>query len=182
MESDGAQLIAAMDGISPGPPPGTGPQSTSSSAVAQAAPPAPPAGAATPGAAGGSSGGAPAPAAAAPAPAASGPAPAAGTGSGSGSGASTGASPSPAPAPTTTTTSASITGVYNGSTVNLTPIASSSVLGVVAAGTLTDFQTNVTAYTCLNGASLNVYDNINGTPVAEAITPTDCIAQDFQLP
>ena len=41
MESDGAQMIAALDGISPGAPPGTGPQSTSSSAVAQAAAPAP---------------------------------------------------------------------------------------------------------------------------------------------
>ena len=41
MESDGAQMIAALDGISPGAPPGTGPQSTSSSAAAQAAAPAP---------------------------------------------------------------------------------------------------------------------------------------------
>ena len=41
MESDGAQMIAALDGISPGAPPGTGPQSTSSSAVTQAAAPAP---------------------------------------------------------------------------------------------------------------------------------------------
>ena len=37
-------------------------------------------------------------------------------------------------------------------------------------------------YSCLNGASLDVYDNVNGKPVAEAVTPTDCIAQDFQLP
>ncbi len=56
------------------------------------------------------------------------------------------------------------------------------VLGVVPAGTLTDFQSNVAAYSCLNGAALNVYDNVNGKPVAEAVTPTDCIAQDFQLP
>jgi Glycosyl hydrolases family 18 len=41
MESDGAQMIAALDGISPGAPPGTGPQSTSSSPVAVAAPPGP---------------------------------------------------------------------------------------------------------------------------------------------
>jgi hypothetical protein len=72
--------------------------------------------------------------------------------------------------------------VYNGATVDLTPIASSSVLGVVPAGPLTDFQSNVAAYSCLNGAALDVYDNVNGTPVAEAVTPTDCIAQDFQLP
>ena len=49
-------------------------------------------------------------------------------------------------------------------------------------GTLTNFQTNETAYSCLNGASLNVYDNVNGKAVAEAVTPTNCIAQDFQLP
>jgi hypothetical protein len=86
-------------------------------------------------------------------------------------------------APTTTTTVASITGVYNdGATVNLTPIASSSVLGVLMAGTLTDFQTNVPAYSCLNGSTLNVYQNVDGKPVAEAVTPTNCIAQDFELP
>ena len=38
MESDGAQLIAALDGMWPGAPPGSGPQSTSSSAPAVAAP------------------------------------------------------------------------------------------------------------------------------------------------
>ena len=56
------------------------------------------------------------------------------------------------------------------------------MLGVVPAGTLTDFQSNVAAYSCLNGAALDVYDNVGGNPVAEAVTPTDCIAQDFQLP
>ena len=35
MENDGAQMIAALDGISPGAPPGTGPQSTSPSAAAR---------------------------------------------------------------------------------------------------------------------------------------------------
>jgi hypothetical protein len=172
MESDGAQMIAALDGISPGTPPGTGPQSTSSSAVAQAAAPAP----------------APAASAAAPSGGGSSPSvaatprtttPAAATSSAP---AAQPASSSAAPAPTTTTTVASITGVYDGATVDLTPIASSSVLGVVPAGTLTDFQSNVAAYSCLDGAALDVYDNVNGTPVAEAVTPTDCIAQDFQLP
>jgi Glycosyl hydrolases family 18 len=170
MESDGAQMIAALDGISPGAPPGTGPQSTSSSAVAQAAPapaptPAVPASAAAPG--GGTKPAAPA----ASAPAA---APPAGT-------SAQPAAPS-APAGTTTTTTASITGVYNGATVNLTPVSSSTVLGLVQAGTLTDFQSNVAAYSCLNGVSLNVYDNVTGSQVAEAVSPTDCIAQDFQLP
>jgi len=40
----------------------------------------------------------------------------------------------------------------------------------------------VAAYSCLNGASLDVYDNVNGKAVAEAVTSTNCIAQDFQLP
>jgi hypothetical protein len=53
---------------------------------------------------------------------------------------------------------------------------------VLPAGTLTDFQTNEPAYSCLNGAALNVYLNVNGKDVAEAVTPTNCIAQDFQLP
>ena len=176
MESDGAQMIAALDGISPGAPPGTGPQSTSSSAVAQAAAPTPTpaASAAAPSGSGGSTS-----AGAAPRATASTPAPAAATSSAP---AAQPASSSAAAAPTTTTTTASITGVYDGATVDLTPIASSSVLGVVPAGTLTDFQSNVAAYSCLNGVALDVYDNVNGTPVAEAVTPTDCIAQDFDLP
>jgi hypothetical protein len=61
-------------------------------------------------------------------------------------------------------------------------VAASGVLGVVPAGTLTNFSSNVEAYACLNGSTLNVYDNVNGKQVAEAITPTNCIAQDFQLP
>ncbi len=181
MESDGAQMIAALDGISPGAPPGTGPQSTSSSTAAVAAAPAPTS-------APGASVSAPSPSrtggTAAP-PAAASPAPTSGSGGGSGSGSgSQTASPSaPPPATTTTTTTASaITGEYNGTTVDLTPVASSTVLGVLPAGTLTDFQSNVVAYSCLNGAALDVYDNVNGSPVAEAVAPTDCIAQDFELP
>jgi hypothetical protein len=178
MESDGAQMIAALDGISPGAPPGTGPQSTSSSTAAVAAP--------APTSAPGGSASAPSPSrtggtAAPPAAASSPPTSGSGAGSGSGSGSQT-ASPSAPPAPTTTTTTASVTGVYNGTTVDLTPVASSTVLGVLPAGTVTDFQSNVEAYSCLNGAALDVYDNVNGSPVAEAVVPTDCIAQDFQLP
>ena len=77
---------------------------------------------------------------------------------------------------------ASITGAYNGATVSLTPVPSSTVLGLLGAGTLTDFQTNVPSYSCLNGSTLNVSDNVDGKPVAEAVAPTDCIAQDFELP
>lgn len=72
--------------------------------------------------------------------------------------------------------------MYNGATVDLTPIAQSGMLGIVPAGTLTDFESNVPAYSCLNGAALDVYDNVNGNAVAEAVTPTNCISQDFQLP
>jgi hypothetical protein len=55
------------------------------------------------------------------------------------------------------------------------------VLGVWPAGTLTNFQSTNPAYSCLNGASLNVVNNVNGTHVAEAMTPTNCMTQDFQL-
>ncbi len=167
MEGNGAKLIASLDGISPGGPPGTGPQATSSSAPTAAAPTPAPA-APTPRA----------PAAAAPAPTASTPAP---TAAASGTAAQPGA-PSPGAASTTTTAAPFITGLFNGAPVNLTPIASSQVVGVLPAGTLTDFQSNVPAYSCLNGAALNVYINVNGKDVAEAVTPTNCIAQDFQLP
>jgi len=174
METKDAQMIASLDGISPGAPPGTGPSSTSSSAPVMAAPSGAggPAGSALSGGAGGP----PAPAAAS--------APA-GPGGGSGGGGSgTAAAPgsAPTPAPTTTTAPPFITGVYNGATVALTAIPSSQVLGIVPAGTLSNFQTNETAYSCLNGATLNVYDNVNGKAVAEAVTPTDCVGQDFQLP
>ena len=150
MESDDAQMIAALDGISPGAPPGTGPAVDLVERARR----------------GGSGAGrgvdpgrrrvggrgrrcATAAAASTTAPR-SGPDP---SGSGSGSQAASPSSPSPAP-PATTTTVASITGVYNGATVSLTPVASSSVLAVLGAGTLTDFQTNVPAYSCLNGSTL----------------------------
>ncbi len=172
MESNGARMIAALDGISPGAPPGTGPQATAPSAPAMAAPAPAPAPAGSP------------PASAAPSPASApsgsgGSAPT--TGSGSGSGAQP-ASPSSAAPATTTTTAAFITGVYNGATVALTPISSSGGLGVVPAGTLTNFRSNVPAYTCLNGASLNVFDDVTGKQVAKAVAPANCISQDFQLP
>ena len=129
MENDDAQMIAALDGISPGAPPGTGPQSTAPSAPALAAP-----------AAGRRRsvpqckrrGGSRRPQ---PHPHGSGHPAQPGSGSGSGTApAATPATPAP-PAPvTTTTTAASITGVYNGATVSLTPIASSSVLGLIGGG------------------------------------------------
>ena len=159
MEGDGAKMIAALDGISPGGPPGTGPQATSASPAPSSGPGAP-----TPAA----------PGAAAPPPPA--------TTATSAPTTTTAPSSSSSPAPTTTTTTAeTITGQYNGATVTLTPIASSQVLGVWPAGTLTNFQSTNPAYSCLNGASLNVVNNVNGTHVAEAMTPTNCMTQDFQL-
>ena len=52
---------------------------------------------------------------------------------------------------------------------------------VLVDGQVTDFQSNEPAYSCLNGATLNVFTNLKGRPVAVATTPTDCITQDFQL-
>jgi hypothetical protein len=161
MEGDGAKMIAALDGISPGGPPGTGPQATSASPAPSSGPGAPTAAA---------------PVAAAPPPATT------GTSAPTTTTAPSSSSSSSSPAPTTTTTTAeTITGQYNGATVTLTPIASSQVLGVWPAGTLTNFQSTNPAYSCLNGASLNVVNNVNGTHVAEAMTPTNCMTQDFQL-
>ena len=173
MESDDTQMIATLDGISPGAPPGT--VRVDLVECAGHGLPGHPCGFRF----GGLGGvrGARAPASATPASGASG----GGAGATSASVNSPATSTPPA-APTTTTTAAFITGIYNGATVALTPIPSSEVLGLVPAGTLTDFQTDEVEYSCLDGVSLDVYDNVNGTAVAEAITPSDCIAQDFQLP
>jgi hypothetical protein len=162
MENNDAQMIAALDGINPGAPPGTGPQATSSSSPAPGAPaPAAPNGGPTAAAAASAPGTAPAPQAVAPS----------GTGS-------------PQPAATTTTTTAApfIHAQRTGTTVVLTPVDSSQVLSLTANGQVTNFQSNEPAYSCLNGATLNVFNNLRGQPVAEAATPTNCITQDFLLP
>lgn len=64
----------------------------------------------------------------------------------------------------------------------LTPVDSSQVLPLLADGQVFDFQTNEPAYSCLNGATLNVFTNLKGNAVAKAATPTNCITQDFLLP
>jgi hypothetical protein len=163
MENNDAQMIAALDGISPGPPPGTGPQATSSSPSPGGPAPGAPAGA----------GGAPT-AVAAPAATPTTP-PAASSSSGS---------PAAAPAPTTTTTTAApfIHAQRTGNTINLTPVDASQVARLAVDGQVTNFQTNVPAYTCLNGVTLNVFTNLKGQPVAVAATPTNCVTQDFLLP
>ncbi len=174
MESKDEQMIGALDGLRPpSGPGGTGPGSTSASPpVVSAAAPAAPAQAAP----------APAPAPASAAPVASGAA-------GGSSTPTTGAPPPPARAtsiaPGTTTTTApagTTTAVRNGTTVTLTPVAASQVQNLTPAGTVTDFQSTNPAYSCLDGATLNVYWNLLGHAAAEAATPTNCITQDFELP
>jgi hypothetical protein len=91
---------------------------------------------------------------------------------------------SPQPAATTTTTTAApfIHAQRTGNTVVLTPVDASQVLRLTMDGQVTDFQSNEPAYSCLNGATLNVFTNLKGQPVAVAATPTNCITQDFLLP
>jgi spore germination protein YaaH len=159
MENNDAQMIAALDGINPGAPPGTGPQATSSS---------PPPGAPTPAAPGGGPTAVPAAAPSANAPNAA----PSGTGS-----------PPPAPATTTTTAPAPfINAQRTGKTINLTPVDASQVVRLAVDGQVTDIQTNEPAYSCLNGTTLNVFTNLKGQPVAVAATPTNCVTQDFLLP
>ncbi|HWF15882.1 MAG TPA: glycosyl hydrolase family 18 protein [Acidimicrobiales bacterium] len=159
MESNDAQMIAALDGISPGAPPGTGPQATSSS-------PAP---------------GAPAPGA----PGAGGPtavaAPDTTTTHPSAAAPSSGAPPSAA-STTSTTAAPFITAVRTGKTATLTAVDPSQVDRLAVAGQVTNFQSNVPAYSCLNGTTLDVFTNLIGPAVAVAATPTNCITQDFLLP
>ncbi|HEY1445392.1 MAG TPA: glycosyl hydrolase family 18 protein [Acidimicrobiales bacterium] len=158
MENNDAQMIAALDGINPGGPPGTGPQSTSSSPAPAAPPAAAPSG--------------PTASAAASPPATAAPTPAP---PGAGGGAA---------APTTTPTTAApfINAQRTGKTITLTPVDASQVMRLAVDGQVTDFQTNEPAYSCLNGTTLNVFTNLKGQPVAVAATPTNCITQDFLLP
>jgi spore germination protein YaaH len=160
MENNDAQMIAALDGINPGAPPGAGPPATSSTPAPGAPAPAAPA----------APGGGPTAVASAP-----GTVPPAVAPSGAGS---------PQPTPTTTTTTAApfINAQRTGKTVTLTPVDASQVVRLAIDGQVTDFQTNEPAYSCLNGATLNVFINLKGQPVAVAATPTNCITQDFLLP
>lgn len=158
MENNDAQMIAALDGINPGPPPGTGPQATSSSPAPGAPPPAAP-------------GGGPAPVATAPGTATPAESPNGGTG-GSQS----------APATTTTTAAPFINAQRSGKTIALTPVDAGQVVRLAVDGQVTNFQTNEPAFACLNGSTLNVFTNLKGQPVAVAATPTNCITQDFLLP
>ncbi|HWD55363.1 MAG TPA: glycosyl hydrolase family 18 protein [Acidimicrobiales bacterium] len=161
MESNDAQMIAALDGISPGAPPGTGPQSTSSSPTPGGPGPG------TPGSGGQTAVAAP------PTTSSNPPVPAPASSGG----------PAAAAATTTTTTAAPfITAMRTGKTVTLTAVDASQVARLAVDGQVTNFQSNEPAYSCLNGATLNVFTNLKGQPVAVAATPTNCVSQDFLLP
>ena len=161
MENNDAQMIAALDCINPGAPPGTGPQLTSSSPAPGAPPPAAPS---------------------------NGPPPVA-TASGTGHGrAHRGAIRNREPAqplrrpPRPPPPAPFINAQRTGKTIALTPVDASQVIRLTADGQVTDFETNEQAYSCLNGTTLNVFTNLKGQPVAVAATPTNCITQDFLLP
>jgi spore germination protein len=168
MESNDTEMISALDGLRPpAGPGGTGPGSTSDSPpVVSAAAPT------------GASPAAPAPAASAAQPAAAAAAPGTTTTAAASPAHSTGI----APATTTTTAAPQTTAERNGASVVLTPVAASQVVNLTSAGTVTDFHSTDAAYSCLNGATLNVFWNAIGHATAEAATPTDCITQDFELP
>lgn len=162
MENNDTQMIAALDGINPGVPPGTGPQATSSSPAAGSSA-GPPSG-------GGSTAALPAPRGANTTSQAA-DIPASGS--------------APPPASTTTTTATPFIRAQrnvNGNTIDLTPVDASQVQPLLMDGKVLNFQTNEPAYSCLNGVTLSVFTNLKGDAVAKATTPTDCITQDFLLP
>jgi hypothetical protein len=164
MEDDGAQMILALDGYPPpGGPGGSGPAATSASpATAPGAPTTtttttkPP----TPGTTT--------------------------TTKPSTPGTTTTTSKPPVTGTTTTTTAPpSVTGVFNGATVDLTPVAAGNVDTLLGpAGTVTGITSANPAFACLDGTSLTVYPYgvLSGYDVAVAATPTNCVTQDFTFP
>ena len=166
MEDNGAQLILAMDGYAPpGGPGGTGPVSTTNSSTA---------GAGVPGTAG--------------LPTTTTTKPGTGTTTTTTTKPATGTTTTTKPGigttTTTTTTAPATTATYNGVTKPLTPVGQGSVDTLSPAGTVTNFQSSIPAYACLNGKTLNVYAYglLSGKDVAVATTPTDCITQEFTFP
>jgi hypothetical protein len=77
-----------------------------------------------------------------------------------------------------------VSGTFNGATVQLTPVAASQVSPALGDGSLTAFSTNEPAYACLDGATIAVdWDGLLSSQlVAVAVTPTNCMSQDFLLP
>jgi spore germination protein len=154
MESDGPQMIAALDGFAPAAGPGsTGPQATSGSPIISASP-APPASALTPSAT---------PTTGAPS--------------------ATTSTTKPIVA-TTTTTALVTTATYNGRTVTLSAVGPGSVDSLSPSGTVINFFSNDPRYSCLNGKQLAVYQYglLTGKKVAVATSPADCVNQEFTFP
>jgi hypothetical protein len=90
-----------------------------------------------------------------------------------------------APVATTTTTGPYMTGTWLGMTRTLTAVGGGSVDMGLTFAPITNFSTNIPAYTCLNGKTLTVYlygSLTSGTYVAVASTPNDCVNQDFAFP
>jgi hypothetical protein len=169
METDGPQMISALDGLAPAGSPGTdGPAATTTS----------------PGPGG---------AVALPAPSSTTTAPhVAGSGTSSSPSSSTAPSSttttkptsSKAPDATTTTTAPPvITATYKGTTEHLSAVGTNMANQLFSFGTLTGFSTTDPAYSCLNGKSFTVYEyGLSSEYVAVASLPTDCINQEFTFP
>jgi spore germination protein len=157
MEQDGPQMISALDGFAPpGSPGSTGPQATSTSPAAGS----PGSTVTTTTAASGGS---------------------TGTTSSTATPSST-STTKPGPSTTTTTATPFIKAEYNGTTKFLGAWAPGSVTPGASAGTITNFDTNEPAYSCLNGKTLSVYFVglfTSGKYVAVAASPGDCMNEEF---
>jgi hypothetical protein len=161
METNDAQMIAALDGQAPaGGPGGAGPQTTAPTppTTAPTTTAAPPAGGGTTAGAGGGPGG-------------------------------PGGPTTSTAGPTTTTTAPApfITGTANGQTQTLTAVPVAPAMIGLQLGTLTNFATNEPAYACLvGGPPLAYFLSADASEyVVEASTtasPPDCMTQDFTFP
>jgi glycosyl hydrolase family 18 (putative chitinase) len=157
MESDDTAMISALDGVAPAGGPGAGgPQSNTASTTTTAP------------------GGSPTTSTS----------PSTTTTTGTGTGTTTTTTPGSTTTSTTTTTAPPVaTGTADGEQRDLTPVATTSVVGL-AIGTLTGFATSDPAYACLvGGPALDYYLASNLTEyVVVASAPTDCVSQEFTFP
>jgi hypothetical protein len=161
MEDDGGQMIAALDGFAPAGGTGSsGPQSTSTSPVVSAT--APPHSTAPSGSSSTTT---------------------TTSGAARGAGASTTTSTAK-PGSTTTSTAETMTALFAGKSVTLTPVVSGGVDRLGPKGTLTDFTSTNPAFACLDGKTLEVYEYgvLSERDVATATEPTDCVSQEFTFP
>jgi hypothetical protein len=152
MESEGPQMIAALDGFAPAGGPGsTGPQSTSSSAAPGATTSAAPTTTS----------------------------PTAVTTTTKPVGGSTTTTTAKGGVVTTTTLPVVTTAVYNGTTVTLNPTPANGLNTLFAAGSITGFTSTNPAWACLSGKTLTVYKLLSGERIAVASTPAECVNQQF---